>query len=79
MQVHTDRPKVKRKKNTTSKSKDRPQEELKDESHIMEKQDTETILIEQVLLPQDVTQETELKVESEKENVDALFSLIQYD
>lgn len=75
MQVHTDRLKVKR--NKKSKSDDL-QEEFKEENSIVtEEPNAETVLIEQVLLPDDVT-EVVHQVESEKENVDALFNFMQY-
>ena len=76
MRIHTDKPRAKRRK-TTIKSND-VQQEVKEESiPVSEHPDTETILIEQVLLTQDVTQVVQQQ-ESEKENVDALFNLIQY-
>ncbi|XP_076390328.1 uncharacterized protein LOC100883031 isoform X2 [Megachile rotundata] len=76
MRIHTDRPRAKRRK-TGIKSND-TQQEAKDENiSVSEHPDTETILIEQVLLSQDVTQVVQQQ-ESEKENVDALFNLIQY-
>lgn len=78
LQVHTDRPKVKRKRKTTSKSNDFLHEEFKEENPIiMEEPYTETVLVEQVLLPNDVA-EVVHQAESEKENVDALFNLIHY-
>ncbi|XP_011153896.2 zinc finger protein 568-like [Harpegnathos saltator] len=79
MQVHTERPKVRRKRNTTTKSNDLLQEQFQEEdSIVIVEPDTETVLIDQVLLPEDVT-EVAHQVESEKENVDALFNFIQYD
>ncbi|XP_054011976.1 zinc finger protein 239-like isoform X1 [Hylaeus anthracinus] len=76
MTIHTDRPRVKRRKNP-NKSND-AQEKIKEENlAIPEHPDTETVLIEEVLLTQDVTQVVRQQ-ESEKENVDALFNLIQY-
>lgn len=78
MRIHADKPKPKRKKNATSKSSDLLEIESKEENLItMEEPNTETVLIEEVLLPQNVT-EVVHQVESEKENVDALFNLIQY-
>ncbi|XP_076162406.1 uncharacterized protein LOC143144173 isoform X1 [Ptiloglossa arizonensis] len=75
MTIHTDRPRVKRRKNTMKSNE--TQEKVKEENiTISEHPDTETVLIEEVLLTQDVTQV--VRQESEKENVDALFNLIQY-
>ncbi|KAK9299655.1 hypothetical protein QLX08_007446 [Tetragonisca angustula] len=79
MRIHTDRPKTKRRKNAIKSNND--QEEVKEENReenvtVSEHPDTETVLIEQVLLTQNVTQVAQQ--ESEKENVDALFNLIQY-
>ena len=75
MRIHTDRPRSKRRKNLTKSddTEDRAKEEHID---ISEHPSTETVLIEQVLLTQDVTQVA--RQDSEKENVDALFNLIQY-
>nr|XP_031834091.1 zinc finger protein 570-like isoform X2 [Nomia melanderi] len=76
MRIHTDRPRTKRRKNT-SKSNDAEEKDKEESIAISEHPDTETVLIEQVLLTQDVTQVVRQQ-ESEKENVDALFNLIQY-
>ncbi|XP_076247862.1 uncharacterized protein LOC143187531 [Calliopsis andreniformis] len=76
MRIHTDRPRAKRKKGIVKLND--AQEKVKEESvAISEHHGTETVLIEQVLLTQDVTQVVRQQ-ESEKENVDALFNLIQY-
>lgn len=79
MRIHTDRPRTKRRKSVIKPSNE--QEDIKEENvsvsvSVSEHPDTETVLIEQVLLTQDVTQV--VQQESEKENVDALFNLIQY-
>ncbi|XP_078044655.1 uncharacterized protein LOC144474058 isoform X1 [Augochlora pura] len=76
MRIHTDRPRTKRRKNTIRVNDD---EDKGNEENIAisEHPDTETVLIEQVFLTQDVTQVVRQQ-ESEKENVDALFNLIQY-
>ncbi|XP_067205729.1 zinc finger protein 665-like [Linepithema humile] len=81
MRVHENRPREKRRKNAASKTRNLFQEELKDSLSveedplaITEEPDTETVLIEQVLLPQDFTQVVQ-QVESEKENEDTLFRL----
>ncbi|XP_033335052.1 uncharacterized protein LOC117225513 isoform X2 [Megalopta genalis] len=76
MRIHTDRPRTKRRKNTIRVDDD---EDKGNEENIAisEHPDTETVLIEQVFLTQDVTQVVRQQ-ESEKENVDALFNLIQY-
>ncbi|OAD52867.1 hypothetical protein WN48_11276 [Eufriesea mexicana] len=75
MRIHTDKPRTKRKKNVIKSNNE--QEEIKEENIIVsDHPDTETVLIEQVLLTQDVAQV--VQQESEKENVDALFNLIQY-
>jgi len=78
MRVHENRPREKRRKNAVSKTNKLFQEELKDSLAveddplaIVEEPNTETILIEQVLLPQVVQQ-----VESEKENEDILFRIL---
>ncbi|XP_017881050.1 zinc finger and SCAN domain-containing protein 12-like [Ceratina calcarata] len=65
MRIHADKPKVKKKKSVS-----REEENVATE-------DTQTVLIEQVLLTEDVVQVVNQQ-ESEKENVDALFNLIQY-
>ncbi|CAK9823783.1 Zinc finger protein 235 [Anthophora retusa] len=75
MRIHTDRPKTKRRKNLIKSSSE--QETKEENDGISEHADTDTVLIEQVLLTQDVTQVVQQQ-ESEKENVDALFNLIQY-
>ncbi|XP_012277604.1 zinc finger protein 561 [Orussus abietinus] len=79
MRVHNDRPRVKGRKNVVK------QEETVNEESIdqivelqVENSEMETILIEQVLPDQDVSR-TLPQEESEKENVDALFTLIHYD
>lgn len=81
MRVHENRPREKRRKNAVSKTSNLFQEELKDslsveEDHlaIAEEPNTETVLVEHVLLPQDFTQVVQ-QVESEKENEDTLFRL----
>ncbi|PBC30360.1 Zinc finger protein [Apis cerana cerana] len=76
MRIHTDRPRTKRRKNVIKSNNE--QEEIKEENIAASEQltNSETVLIEQVLLTQDVTQV--VQQESEKENVDALFNLIQY-
>lgn len=79
MRVHANRPKEKRKRNTISKSTDLIQQESKESLAIIEEPSTETIFIEQVLLPQNVTQIVVNQVESEKENEDALFNLHCYN
>ncbi|CAL7950112.1 unnamed protein product [Xylocopa violacea] len=76
MRIHTDRPRAKRRKNVI-KSNDEQEETKEEDVLVPEHPDTETVLIEQVLLTQDVTQVVQQQ-ESEKENVDALFNLIQY-
>ncbi|KMQ91082.1 putative zinc finger protein 846 [Lasius niger] len=78
MRVHEDRPKEKRRRNTMSKSSDLLQEESK-EIAIIEEPSTETVFIEQVFLPQNVTQIVVNQVESEKENEDTLFNLHSYN
>lgn len=75
MRIHTDRPRAKRRKNMI-KSNDVQEKSNEEGIVISEHPDTQTVLIEQVLLTQDVTQV--VRQESEKENVDALFNLIQY-
>ncbi|XP_033186966.2 uncharacterized protein LOC117155269 isoform X1 [Bombus vancouverensis nearcticus] len=76
MRIHTDRPRTKRRKNVI-KSNNEQEGVIKEEDvTVSEHPDTETVLIEQVLLTQNVTQV--VQQESEKENVDALFNLIQY-
>ncbi|KOC60316.1 Zinc finger protein 235 [Habropoda laboriosa] len=75
MRIHTDRPKTKRRKNVIKSSSE--QETKEENGVISDHPDTDTVLIEQVLLTQDVTQVVQQQ-ESEKENVDALFNLIQY-
>lgn len=67
MRIHADKPKVKKKKPASG--------EHGEEDNVNE--DTQTILIEQVLLTEDVVQVVNQQ-ESEKENVDALLHLIQY-
>ncbi|XP_050454070.1 zinc finger protein 436-like [Cataglyphis hispanica] len=79
MRVHEDRPKEKRRRNTMSKSSDLVQQELEESLAIIEEPSTETVLIEQVFLPQNVTQIVVNHVESEKENEDALFNLHCYN
>lgn len=79
MRVHEDRPKEKRRRNTISKSSDLVQQELEESLAIIEEPSTETVLIEQVFLPQNVTQIVVNHVESEKENEDALFNLHCYN
>jgi len=79
MRVHTDRPKEKRRRNTTSKLNNQLQEQAKEECFtVVEEPGTETVLIEQVLLPEDVTQAVH-QIESEKENEDELFNLQSYN
>lgn len=80
MRVHIDRPKEKRRKNAATKSNNRLQEEAKEEyfTVVEEEAGTETVFIDQVLLPQEVTQ-TVPQVESEKENEDELFNLQSYN
>ncbi|XP_015175531.1 PREDICTED: zinc finger protein 184 isoform X2 [Polistes dominula] len=73
MQIHSGRPKMKQRK----KEGQNNTEEVSREN-ITEVVNTETVLIEQVLLNQDVTQVIPQE-EAEKENVDALFNLIRYD
>ncbi|XP_043250122.1 zinc finger protein 436-like [Colletes gigas] len=76
MTIHTDRPRVKRRKKAIKSNE--TQEKIKEETAVVsENPDTEAVLIEEVLLTQDVTQVVRQQ-ESEKENVDALFNLIQY-
>lgn len=79
MKVHRDRSKEKRRRNTISKSSDIIQQESEKSLAIKEEPSTETIFIEQVLLPQNVTQIVVNQVESEKENEDALFNLHCYN
>ncbi|XP_015599895.1 zinc finger protein 287 [Cephus cinctus] len=78
MSIHNEGSKTKRKRNPKKKI-EKPPEEPKDEIIIIEDNPngTHTILIEQVLLAQDTTQPVPQE-ESEKENVDAIFNLIQY-
>ncbi|XP_076288459.1 uncharacterized protein LOC143212971 isoform X2 [Lasioglossum baleicum] len=77
MRIHTDRPKAKRRKTTIKVNNDDEERDKEENIAISEHPDTETVLIEQVFLTQDVTQVVRQQ-ESEKENVDALFNLIQY-
>ncbi|GAB1860638.1 Zinc finger protein 227 [Camponotus japonicus] len=79
MRVHGDQSKEKRKRNTISKSSDLIQQESEKSLAVIEEPSTETIFIEQVLLPQNVTQIVVNQVESEKENEDALFNLHCYN
>lgn len=79
MRVHENRPRERRRKNAVSKTSNLFQEEInslsvEEDLAVAEEPDTETILIEQVFLPQDFTQVVQ-QVESEKENEDALFRL----
>ena len=78
MKIHTDRPKTKRKRNQ-SNNKEVNQECTSNEisGDTREPSDDQTIYIEQVFLTEDAT-EIVPQEESEKENVDALFSFIQY-
>ncbi|XP_029167482.1 zinc finger protein 235-like [Nylanderia fulva] len=78
MRIHEDRPRDKRRRNTISKSSDLLQQESKEIS-ITEEPHTETIFIEQVILPPNVTQIVLNQVESEKENEDTLFNLHSYN
>ncbi|KAF7411620.1 hypothetical protein HZH66_000516 [Vespula vulgaris] len=75
MKIHSDRPRTKQKKNGGKNSN--TEEESREDITTVEEVDTETVLIEQVLLNQDVTQVIPQE-EAEKENVDALLNLIQY-
>ncbi|XP_046814574.1 zinc finger protein 250-like isoform X2 [Vespa crabro] len=75
MKIHNDRPRTKQKKNGGKNSN--TEEESREDITTVEEVDTETVLIEQVLLNQDVTQVIPQE-EAEKENVDALLNLIQY-
>ncbi|KAG7210720.1 hypothetical protein KM043_012219 [Ampulex compressa] len=77
MRVHTDRPRAKRKRSVI-KTNDVDEESKEEVIAAIEEPSTETVFIEQVLLTQDVTHDVR-RQESEKENVDALFNLIQYD
>ncbi|XP_070163872.1 zinc finger protein 852 [Polyergus mexicanus] len=79
MRVHEDRTKEKRRRNTMSKSSDLVQQESEESLAVIEEPGTETVLIEQVFLPQNVTQIVMNPVESEKENEDALFNLHCYN
>lgn len=78
MRVHEDRPREKRRRNTISKSSDLLKQESKEIS-IIEEPGTETVFIEQVFLPPNVTQIVVNQVESEKENEDTLFNLHSYN
>ncbi|XP_043668181.1 putative zinc finger protein 66 isoform X1 [Vespula pensylvanica] len=75
MKIHSDRPRTKQKKNGGKNNN--TEEESREDITTVEEVDTETVLIEQVLLNQDVTQVIPQE-EAEKENVDALLNLIQY-
>lgn len=76
MRIHTDRPRTKRRKNVIKSNNEQEAAVKEEDVTVSEHPDTETVLIEQVLLTQNVTQV--VQQESEKENVDALFNLIQY-
>ncbi|XP_046428274.1 zinc finger protein 3 homolog [Neodiprion fabricii] len=78
MAIHSDRPRTRRRRNQTKveiPDSHEPREDISASDEAVA--NTETILIEQVLLNQDVTHVV-TQEESEKENVDALFTLIQY-
>ncbi|XP_046745470.1 zinc finger protein 25-like [Diprion similis] len=78
MTIHSDRPRARRRRNQTKVENSNfhePREDISASDGTGA--NTETILIEQVLLNQDVTHVV-TQEESEKENVDALFTLIQY-
>ncbi|KAK2577482.1 hypothetical protein KPH14_003580 [Odynerus spinipes] len=75
MKIHSDRPRARQRRNLGRNSN--TEEESREDVTTAEEADTETVLIEQVLLNQDVTQVIPQE-EAEKENVDALFNLIQY-
>ncbi|XP_048267610.1 zinc finger protein 436 isoform X2 [Bombus terrestris] len=76
MRIHTDRPRTKRRRNVIKSNNEQEAAVKEEDVTVSEHPDTETVLIEQVLLTQNVTQV--VQQESEKENVDALFNLIQY-
>lgn len=78
MGIHSDRPRSRRRRNQ-NKEEDFSLNEQREESNVIDgtSGNTETILIEQVMLNQDTAQVV-TQEESEKENVDALFTLIQY-
>lgn len=79
MKIHTDRPKTRRRANNRPTNEEIGRDPPRDETvdSVSGSPDTQTIFIEQVLLTEDATQIV-TQEESEKENVDALFNLIQY-
>lgn len=76
MRIHSQRPKS-NKRQSPEKQDDMVHEELVKEMVLEHTADRGTILIEPILLAEDETEIGQEK-ESERENVDALFSLIQY-
>lgn len=80
MSIHSDRPRTRKRRNQT-REEDVNSQTPKDDAAEGEADadNTETILIEHVLLNQDEAHnQIVIQEESEKENVDALFTLIQY-
>ncbi|KAL2733319.1 zinc finger protein 805-like isoform X4 [Vespula maculifrons] len=77
MVCHTDFPRHRCPKCGNGGKNSNTEEESREDITTVEEVDTETVLIEQVLLNQDVTQVIPQE-EAEKENVDALLNLIQY-